>query len=411
MNNFKLDRQGKCHLCLTKAKDAEIIRCDLCEFFFHAICESEEGKGDGAIAKKTHLTLHKQPSTKKNFSWKCNQCLTISEQNQAATVKEAISQLLANFAELKAQLPDQIRDVVKSEVENLTTSQTAEFNKLSESIASKISDPVMPQVTPWADESRVENMKVNMKSSILVKPDKDGNPVDTKSVRKLAIDNGVPVTKIVVSDSGDTFINLPNVKSQEKLCPLLPSDKNNVVVLKSKLPSIRIMSVTDELTKDDIKQGLCSQNPTIGELVQGGEELEVIYTRKPPEGMEFHQITVRISPLIRKAIKSLGDKIFLGSKSCGIEDSFHVKRCNRCQSFGHYAAKCRPDTPAICGFCTENHSSDDCELKNNPHRDHTCVNCRSGGIEKFKGHSTFYRKCPSYIIQQKKLESSITYLN
>ena len=406
---FKLDRQFKCSSCITKAKDCEIIRCTVCEFDFHAVCESDEGKSTDGIANRTFIGAFKKPSVKKNFTWKCDTCLTISEQNQAATVKESITQLVNLVTQLKAQLPEQIKSIVKEELDSLK--QPPDIEELSTSIASKIQmDPVQPPDTPWTDVARVKNLKENIKSSILVKPDKDGRPVDRKYVRKLAIDNGVPVSKIVVTDTGDTFINLPNQQSQEKLRPLLPN-VNNVVVLKSKLPSIRIMSVTDELSKEEIKDGLSSQNPTIGKLVQDGEELEVIYTRAPPPGKDFHQVTVRVSPLIRKVIKSLGDHVFLGGNSCRIEDSFHVKRCNSCQRFGHYAAKCTPDNPVICGFCTENHNSDDCELKNSHSREHTCFNCRTAEIENFKGHSTFSRKCPAYIVQQKKLESSISYLN
>ena len=91
---FKLDIQGICETCGSKALDAEIIKCETCQFFFHALCDSEEGNSDG-IAKKTHLGLYKQASTEANFSWKCDRCLTVSEENQAASLKEIINRRLS----------------------------------------------------------------------------------------------------------------------------------------------------------------------------------------------------------------------------------------------------------------------------------------------------------------------------
>ena len=212
----------------------------------------------------------------------------------------------------------------------------------------------------------------------------------------------------MVTSAGDTFINLPNQKSRDKLSPLLQSPSNDIVILKSKLPTICLLGVTDDLTKDEIKQGICRQNDVIGKLVEDGQELSVIFTKPPTNNKLYHQVTVRVSSDIRLAIKSSGNKIHLSSKVCKVIDSFHVKRCNKCQSFGHYAAKCRESTPVICGYCGKNHESNDCHLKDQPSNTHKCCNCEIAGM-KPEGHSSFSFKCPAYTIQQDKLRSSIAY--
>ena len=166
--------------------------------------------------------------------------------------------------------------------------------------------------------------------------------------------------------------------------------------------------VTEEFTKDQIKTGICSQNKVIGDLVNAGQELSVIYTRAPPQGKDFHHVTVRVSPEIRAAIKASGNKVFLSKKVCNVVDNFHVKRCNKCQDFGHYASKCTGDKPDVCGFCSENHKSRECELKEGPSHNHKCCNCAILGLTA-EGHSTFSLKCPAYKIQQDKLKSSIAY--
>ena len=405
---FVLDPQGICESCLNKATDAEIIRCEVCQFNFHALCNSDQGKSDEYIARRSHLNLHKQPSTKKNFMWKCNRCLTLSEENQAASVKEMMSKLMERFVMLESQIKTQITTQVTEEFEKLTASQTEEFEKLSSSIANKeVPEPAPGVNTVWSDSNRVDQM---IKSSILVKPDIHGNPVSADKVKKTVMDHGIPVTKVVVSSSGDTFINMPDEKSRDKLHPLLQSEDNEVVLLKSKLPSINILGVTEELSRDEIKQGICNQNASIGVLVnEQKEEFEVIYKRAPPPGKDYHQVTIRVSPNVRKAISNLGDKIFLSRKLCNVDDSFHIKRCNNCQHFHHYASKCGDGKPPVCGYCGEEHKSNDCLLKNSPSHTHKCVNCQTAGLEKFEGHSTFFRYCPAYKIEQKKLENSIAY--
>ena len=405
---FRLDVQGKCESCLKTANETEIIRCSSCEFFFHGICKSPDGKSDG-IALQTHLGLFKKSSTKKNFSWKCDQCLTVSEHTQAASVKELVTQLMERFNKFEIELPDRIRTVVKEELQQRPERHDTDIEELGANIAAKIADQQAKTiVTPWNDKSRVQNIK----ASLLVKPDKDGNPVDEHVVNKIVLDNGVPVDKVVVTDKGDTFINLPNQKSRDKLGPLLNSDKNEVVALKAKLPTISILDVKDDLSKDQIKQGLCNQNEYIGKLVNDEkEDLEVIYTRPPPTGKSYYKISVRVSPLIRKSISNHGDKVFLCRKSCRIDDNYYIRRCNNCQAFGHYADKCKDDTPPACGYCGDNHRSDVCLLKDSHKSTHQCCNCSAAGFEVTEGHSTFDNKCPAYKIQQDKLKSSISYLN
>lgn len=398
---FQLDLQGKCETCLSKASNAESIRCENCQFYFHAICDSDDGNSH-PIAKKTHLSLHKQGSTKANFSWKCDKCLTISEENQAASLKDMMSKLIDRFSALEDRLSQEIKSQVSEEFVRLTNAQSDEFIKLNESV-SKNTTPSAPTGV-WNDTEKVAAMK----SSLMVKADKDGNPVDASKVRKLVRENGIPVIKVVATATGDTFINLPNEESRDKLQPLLQSEDNQVVPLKSKLPAVSLLGVTENLSKEQIKEGICNQNVSVGNLVHDGEEFSVVFT-KPPAGKNlYHQVTIRVSPKIRSVITSAGDSLFLSSQVCKVRDSFHIRRCNKCQSFGHYAGRCKEDTPNVCGYCGEGHKSDDCLLKNSAHSTHKCANCQLAGLDP-EGHSTFYYKCPAYKIQQDKLKSAIAY--
>ena len=399
---FQLDLQGKCETCLSTAKDAEIIKCFSCEFSFHALCDSTDGNSN-PIAKKTHLSLHKQASTKPNFLWKCDRCLTISEENQAATLKEMVSKLVERLGSLENRLSKEIKSQVAEEFVKLTVSQNSEFTKLTETVSNNTASSVAPQGA-WADSKKVSDMK----SSLMVKPDGEGKPIDVTKVRKLVRENGIPVNKVVATSTGDTFINLPNEKSRDKLLPLLQSAQNTVVPLKSKLPAVSLIGLTVEHTREEVREGIVNQNELIGKLVNEGEELSVVFT-KPPSGRQtYHQVTVRVSPKIRSAIKSLGNHIHLSDEFPKVVDNFHVRRCNKCQCFGHYASQCKPEDPTNCGYCGTDHKSDECILKDSAKSRHKCINCEKVGL-KPEGHSTFWYDCPAYKIQQEKLKNSISY--
>ena len=396
---FKLDVQGICQTCCKKAIEVEVIRCSCCQFYFHAICDSESGITD-YIAKKTHLGLHKGASTKSNFIWRCDTCLTISEANEAASLKDVMRGLIDRFSQLEGKLVSEIKIQVAEEFKKLTASQSQEFDKLS----TKVPEPKQQNQTVWNNPTSVENLK----ASLLIKADGNGRPVDADKVTKMVMDHGVPVNKVVVTSTGDTFMNFPNVESLDKIRPLLEQSDNEVVTLKKKLPSVNLLGVTEEFTQEQIKSGICSQNKVVGDLVKAGQELSVIYTREPPQGKDYYHVTVRVSPDIRSAIKSSGNKLFLSKKVCNVVDNFDVKRCNKCQEFGHYASKCAEDKPDVCGYCGENHKSNTCLLKDSPTHTHKCCNCEGAAL-KAEGHNTFWKKCAAYKIQQDKLKSSIAY--
>jgi hypothetical protein len=438
---FELNSSGVCTTCNKKIAE-EKIKCSSCDKFFHATC-SPTDPTDPICTNKAFLKSFINTSASKfNFSWACDHCLTLSENDKVALMSEQISSLRKAVTQLsedktrsadelkvqmsqefmllteniisdiKARITDQVTQQmntrVMQELEKLTASQSAEFDKLSASISTKTSDHTPSSTGPvWKNPQSDKDLR----ASIMVKPDEHGNPIDPGKIKKIILENGVPVNKITVSSSGDTFINLPNLKSREKLQPLLERHHNdhNILLLKKKLPQFSILGVTDDLSKDDIKNGLISQNEAISTLVNAGHELSVVYTRPPPQGKAYHQVTVRVSPEIRRAIKASGNKVHLIDRHCRVIDNFHIKRCNKCQSYGHYASKCKPDSQDICGYCGEHHKSSECLLRNNPSHTHKCCNCELAGLENSEGHSTFWKDCPAYKIQQDKLKGAISY--
>ena len=63
---------GSCLQCEISVEDNEVIKCFSCQGHFHALCK----KSANAICNKSLLQIYMQKSTKKNFVWYCDSCLT-----------------------------------------------------------------------------------------------------------------------------------------------------------------------------------------------------------------------------------------------------------------------------------------------------------------------------------------------
>ena len=419
MKPYQLTEAGLCSTCNKKISEDK-IKCTHCDKFYHATCSQTD-----PICRVTFLKTFHQSTIKPNFTWSCDVCLTLTEQNKVGTLSDQISALRLAVEKLtKDKAENTLKTLVNEEFALLTEVITSDirerlamvktelhgkFDNLQSELSEKLATSTTvnagkAQTTPWDNTQKIEEIK----SSLLVKPT-GGQPIDMKKVQDAAVNNGIPLDSVVVSSTGDTFVNLPNEASRRKLEPILAhiEPEREVVVLKSKLPSIALLSVTEEHKPEDITRMIKQQNEVIGNLIAAGSHLSVVYTKKPIEDQKFHQVVLRVSPDIRRAIKLNKNKIHMSANVHRVVDRFHVKRCNKCHDFGHYADKC-PGTQ-ICGYCAAtSHSSKDCPIKNNGHASYKCNNCDKQGLNP-SGHSTFWSKCPAYMDQQNKHKRTIGY--
>ena len=423
---FLLSKTGQCETCEVKVGEKEIVQCRCCDQRFHAICgkvEKHQKISSNVSFFQAYLTA------KANFSWACDVCLTKEEESQISTVNEKFCSLSTDLANLTTlvqnlttQIPDKVTpnmDEIKAELSlEFSTRITQEFDQVKTILRDEIASletvktaqiPTDLSETEWP--SFPHNKSKETRTSLVVKRDEaSGKSVDLDKLEKTLIDHGIRVNSVHVSDTGDTFINLPDKSSSEKLQPLIRDAEptNEIHTLKSKLPCIALLGVTRPYTKPEIENMILKQNTVIASLVEKGSQLKVLYTKVPEGDNTFHQVVLRVSPDIRRAIKSSGNKLHMGRVVHKVVDRFYIRRCNGCQSFGHYQDKCPTKASPICGYCSEAHQSKNCPIKNGPHTAYTCHNCSTGGLVA-NGHSTFFRDCPAYKLQQKKLEKSIDY--
>ena len=399
---FNIDKQGKCKTCSQAVVTAEIITCCSCSERFHALCSASDKTN--YLCNKTFLGLFLGASTKLNFKWFCDGCLTKFESSKVATMEDKYGELVSQMSEMTKALnavQNDVLEIKKSSAEAVTNAS------VSVKQSTGYTDTVSGVETNWSNHNRVQNMK----ASLVIKQSSGTEP-DINKLRELAIKNQIPVANVRISKKGDTFIQCPTSKDRDKLQPLLQADygENKVTSLKEKLPHISIVDIdkldSHETLKEDILSNICSQNLAIANLIKTGDEFTILFTK---DGRTSDKCTAvaRVSSQIRDLIKNNRNRIYIGINSCRVFDRFFVKRCNNCHEFGHYKDSCT--NVVKCGHCGENHQSDSCTLKDSSDISLlSCCNCKTIGLE-HKGHSTFWNKCPAYTIAQRKLKSTIPY--
>ena len=373
-----IDSSGQCNTCQEKTKENDILKCYDCKSTYHAICGEVTPFGN-----KTFVGTFKKLKVD-NYLFVCDICLTKRENNEASTLKDQIETLTAK-------------------VETLVNDFKVFKNEKTEA-----TETVSPQNGKWSDAAQVKRMT----SSLCIKS--NGAEVDMAKMQELARNNSIQVTKTTVKENGDVYVDLPSIENREKLAPLLNDQAfatNSVIELKTKLPTISILDVKEFSTKDNFVEKIKKQNPTIKKLIEEGSEFSIVYSKSDSEksqrGECKHQIVARVGTEIRKAIKVNKDRVFADLSSYRIVDRFYVKRCNKCQDFGHYEKDC--GNSVCCGFCcSKDHKSRDCEKASADSKEHKCANCQKKGKESI-GHSSFWYKCPTYMEMQGKLKKTIPY--
>ena len=149
---FHVLTDGKCNSCTENVDDNEVLNCYQCKVNFHVLCG-----GSNAICNKSLLILYQQKSTKKNFVWYCDSCITQLE------VLETESQTSNSqkVDELEKKI-DVLTDKVTSITEILTPVRSPDFPTLTDTSNTLLSNTQSNTGNAWQNSSRVMIMKNNL---------------------------------------------------------------------------------------------------------------------------------------------------------------------------------------------------------------------------------------------------------
>ena len=103
-DQFKLDGDGNCAACGKLSLQGEHIQCFTCKDNFHVVCTA--AGADDKVATKTTVSGFLLPSTKRNFMFNCDRCLTELEMRMADTESRRVDILENKMDGIDTQLAE-----------------------------------------------------------------------------------------------------------------------------------------------------------------------------------------------------------------------------------------------------------------------------------------------------------------
>ena len=387
---IQIDDGSLCSACKTTPVAEQVVQCFVCKTNFHAVCDA--GGNENQLGSKTMVKTFGSGSTKSNFKFFCDTCLTLYERNLVDTENQKITALTEKVGKLETKL-DEITKLLKS----------------SDREMSSLPKPAVK--TCWDDTEKLSQIKApKPKPQLVIKKTTEQNQ---NKIEEALIQNQVQVAESFTNTVGDLVVVCETAEECETVRNLVSttSEETEVRTPKETRSSITIVGFPKEYTKEEIVQLLVLQNGFVKGFANQNnidEHIEIFSVRPLKNKEDCYQAFASVSHTLREGFKHFKNKITIGFANCRVYDRYHVKRCNICQHFGHYARECPTPVEYACGKCSGDHHTNDCD-----NEESKCVNCVRVGHEKCD-HAAFDYKCPTLKKQQevekkKQLSKSLNY--
>lgn len=391
---FKLDSHGHCSSCGNQSVELEHVKCFSCDNLFHAVCSN--ATSEEKVATQTTVRNFLNNSTKKNFLFFCDACLTTLEMNHAGEDSQRIHLLERKMNTIDSQLKE-ICSMLKSPQ------------------AKPVENPPKPRNSPdissinfWNDTEKLSKVRAPPSAAVLVVPkipDQTAQEANKMVIEKAVVDHHIPLKETFTNKSGDFVLVCESAERRDELKTLVQTAKGDIALNtpKAKEHSITIVGMSREYTTDEIKRLIVQQNVLIKRFTEVNnldEHLKVHSVKPTRNNGEIYQAFASVSQILRDGFRKAKDKIIIGVNSCKIYDRTQTKRCNNCQKFGHFMANCPTPGSPSCGKCGESHPTNECTSE-----ERGCINCKRNSME-YSSHSAFYHKCPSLLKFEKLLEDA-----
>ena len=399
----QLEKDGKCSSCSNIIADDSIIKCSKCKLLFHAVCSTYENE----ICNKTLFKLFCSKSTKSNFMWFCDACLTSFEFDAASNdtarinnLEHQINTMNSRFDEMKELIlntkPSSNKNVDNSYVQNNQNKEN-ETNQKS-NVTEKTKEPLAKHnINPWRVQTRVTILKDNL-----------GNTPDLAEFEKRALDNNLKVKKATWDTKGNIVLVCPSAQDAVAVCEQATVEFPHNTVLEPRSPSsvINIVGFRTSHDLDTLYNLLISANSALSTLK--GKPLEevkmffdIIAIKPCAKNPSVFRAVVRVSKTLRHLIRLSSNKLKIGFYVCSVYDRTIAKRCNKCQTFGHWANDCQPGNIVVCADCGQNHDTQKCKSES-----YHCINCAKI-TDADCNHSAKSLDCPAYIAYRNSEQNSL----
>ena len=381
---IKLDQTGLCNLCKEVPHANEKVQCTICKNYYHASCPSL--KHEDRAAAKTFVNLFNQVSTKSNFIFLCDSCLTSFELTLVGSDSQRVNALENKIANMESQLGD-IKDLLtnKQETQQTVKSQTG---------------------NAWIDKENWSKVKAPPSPAVLV-ISKSSNEAKNKEniefIEQKIVENNIPLQDTYKNKNGDLCMLLDSKESRDNLNNLVAgNDEISTKSPKEKHQIVSIVGLPKSYSIPEVTKMIINQNSFIKRFATNNsleDHFKANFIKPLKNNPEKFQVYASVSPTLREGLKLNSNKVTLGLSSCRVYDQHHVRRCNTCQNFGHFSRNCTSLT-SVCAKCAGNHSTVECRSTVKK-----CVNCAKTGNTQMN-HYAYDNNCPSYRAEVRKKQNN-----
>ena len=382
----KINEHSKCGTCDLVPPQDQIVKCFLCESVFHGYCEVTSR--DGNVGTKSMLKAFSAESTKGNFKFFCDPCLTTFETDLVNTEKQKVA-----FLERKVESMESKLDKIMGLLEKPPAPQP----------------PTSTSHSAWDDKQRLGNVMAPLKLVIKADPNTQRNEAARAHIEKTIMERKIPVQSYD-NKNGDLVVLCESENNRDQLKESVAlKDKDILMSTPSPMrDSVTIVGLQKEYKKEEILEMLVIQNGFIHTFSKSNDinqHIEIHAIRPLKNKTHIFQAFVSMSTTLRDAISFRGNKVTLGLVSCKLYDRYHVKRCNKCQDFGHYMKECTTPELTVCGNCSSHHhTTNACDSRHSE-----CINCVRNGHTSNTDHSTSSHLCP--VLCHRQEEAKEKHLN
>ena len=411
-----INNSGICVSCGDVEAQKTSLSCWLCSKLYHAVCRDLNGEksGNDIICTSSFYKSFVKVSGKGgvnasrpgSFVFICDDC---NIKHTTAKAREKCDRV----------------DVLDKKIDIMNTTLLSEISELKKLICkpqpSDTSNDYHPyenvpssnkaENSMWMDKQKTENLK----HVLSVSKDSNGSKASTDVLEKVCVEQCIPVQKTFnLSRSDCTGIVLKNKTDATKFSQALKTalPQHTVKQVATRVPTIHIVGLTKQHTKEEIESMLKRQNPGISTLFESSltsdddKFLDVVLVQPLKKSPHLYKAIVRVSNVIRSIISKQGDRAYIGFQStCRVYDSIYVLRCYKCQEYGHHSRDCT--NTSVCCYCSENHETRSCPNANNSGIA-CCANCTKANIAN-TGHQAGDLLCPVYLEHHKRVKASIPF--
>lgn len=250
---------------------------------------------------------------------------------------------------------------------------------------------------------------VSIHETVLIKPEKEedkrsNDDIKSSVIKQLSnVKDKIKIKRIRQMRSKGIVIKVQSEKDVE-LVKTSNLSKVGLKVEKPKrfLPSVIIYGVEKELTSEEIKQDLMNKNfdyLSITEREKLKEKVNIKYSFATKEN-KVNWIAQMPGSYLNRLLKQ--EKVFIRWRTYPIKEYINIRRCFKCQGYGHIAKYCNAPSQ-ICEDCgQEGHDKKECNSKEVV----KCINCIKTR-RKDSNHTARNKQCPEYLRQKELYFSRI----